>query len=436
MMPNYIVIKNGTIVTHDKIIYNMDILIEGDKILEIEADIDTHGCAVIDATGMYIIPGLIDMHCNICDPGYDYKEDYESVGNSAINGGFTSITCNPMTDPVIDNKAMVEYITAKSDAECLVNVLPYGSLTKQGKGIEISEIGEMHFAGVVAFSDGDQAIQDNNLMKIIFQYCSMFDAPIITHCEDIALSNNSGVNDGFISTQLGITGAPLSAETINVARNILLAEESDARLHLTHISTKKSIELIKMAKCNGLKLTVETSPQYFTLDESATLDFNSLAKVNPPLRTIEDVKAIQKAIVGGTIDVISSDHKPDTIDSKDVEFELASFGISSLETAFSLAYTKLVDSQLMSMEQLVERMSFKPAQILSLNKGKIVVGGIADLVIFNPNQSFIVDSSLFKSKANYSPYNGMKLKGLIRYTIVGGKVYETNLDAKLCEDEG
>lgn len=426
-MHNYLIIKNGTIFTHDKTIYNMDILIEENKIAAIETNIDPgDNCHVIDASGMYIIPGLVDMHCDICDPGYDYKEDYASAGESAINGGFTTITSSPKTDPVTDNKAIVEYIISKSKTECLVNVYPYGALTKGCNGADIAEIGEMQIAGVVAVSDADEPIQNNTLLKSIFQYCSMFDIPIILHSEDLSISHGHGVNDGLVSTQIGLIGASELAETIALSRNILLAEVYKVHLHVCHISTKKSVELIRSAKKNGVKITAETSPQYFTLDETSVLGFNSFSKVNPPLRTEEDVKAVIKGIVDGTIDVISSDHKPNTINSKEIEFELASFGISSFETAFSLAYTKLVDTNLITMEQLVHKMSYKPAQILSIGKGRIGLDVVADLVIFDPNASYLVESRNFKSKANYSPYDGMVIKGLIKNTIVGGKKYDTN----------
>lgn len=436
-MHNYLLIKNGTIFTHDKTIYNMDILIEGDKITAIEANIDPgDNCNIIDAEGMYIIPGLVDMHCDICDPGYDYKEDYDSAGESAINGGFTTITSSPNTDPVTDNKAIVEYILTKSKEECPVNVYPYGSLTKGCNGIIISEIGEMQIAGVVAVSDADEPIQNNTLLKSVFQYCSMFDMPIILHSEDRSISGGHGINEGLISTQLGLIGASELAETIALSRNILFAEAYNVHLHVCHISTKKSVDLVRVAKRNGLKITAETSPQYFTLDETAVLGFNSFTKVNPPLRLEADVKAIIKGIADGTIDVISSDHKPNTINSKEIEFELASLGISSFETAFSLAYTKLVDTKQITMEQLVQKMSYKPAQILAIGKGKIGLDVVADLVIFDPNASFLVESRNFKSKANYSPYDGLIIKGLIKYTIVGGRTYETNTHVmKLAEGD-
>ncbi len=428
-MINTLLIKNGTIFTHDKTIYNMDILIEDNKISAIEANIiPEDSWPVIDAKGLYIIPGLVDMHCDLCEPGFDFKEDYISAGESAINGGFTTITNNPNTQPVIDNRAIVEYVLTKSKKESPVNVYPYGALSKGLKGLELAEIGEMQLAGVVAVSDGDVPIENSGLIKSLFHYCSMFDIPIILHCEDTQLSNGHGINDGFIATQLGIIGAPEIAETVALTRNILLAEAYNIHLHVCHVSTKKSVEIIRNAKKSGIRITAETSPQYFTLDETCLIEYNSLGKVNPPLRTKEDVQAIIKGIGDGTIDVISSDHKPDTIDSKDIEFELASYGISSFETAFSLAYTKLVDTKVITLEQLINKMSFKPSQILAIPKGKIALDAIADIVIFDPEASFLVESRNFKSKANYSPYDGMILKGLIKYTIVNGKKYETNND--------
>lgn len=428
-MINTLLIKNGTIFTHDKTIYNMDLLIEDNKISAIEANIiPEDSWPVIDAKGLYIIPGLVDMHCDLCEPGFDFKEDYVSAGESAINGGFTTITNNPNTQPVIDNRAIVEYVLTKSKKESPVNVYPYGALSKGLKGLELAEIGEMQLAGVVAVSDGDVPIENSGLIKSLFHYCSMFDIPIILHCEDTQLSNGHGINDGFVATQLGIIGAPEIAETVALTRNILLAEAYNVHLHVCHVSTKKSVEIIRNAKKSGVRITAETSPQYFTLDETCVLEFNSLGKVNPPLRTKEDVQAIIKGIGDGTIDVISSDHKPDTIDSKDIEFELASYGISSFETAFSLAYTKLVDTKVITLEQLINKMSFRPSQILAIPKGKIALDCVADIVIFDPEASFLVESRNFKSKANYSPYDGMILKGLIKYTIVNGKKYETNTD--------
>jgi dihydroorotase len=250
--------------------------------------------------------------------------------------------------------------------------------------------------------------------------------PIITHCEDTSISNKHTINDGAIATYLGISGSPVSAEALHVIRNLLLAEEYDAKLHIAHISTAKSVELIRLFKKQGLKVTCETSPQYFTLNEEAAMGYNTLVKVNPPLRTETDVAAILKGIQDGVIDVISSDHQPDTIDSKDIEFDLASYGISSFETAFSVAYTYLVGEGHISLEQFVDKMSYIPAKLLTLNKGVITEGAIADLMIFSPTEDYLVNAKEFKSKARYSPYDGLTLKGLIKYVFVDGKRHIIN----------
>lgn len=427
-------IKNGTIINYNKTIFNKDILIEDNKIVRIDTNIGEENCEIVDAEGLYVIPGLIDLHCNIQDPGYDFKETVLSAGLSAVAGGFTTITTNPNLIPCVDNKAIVEYIVSKTDKECAPHVAPYGSLTVGCQGERIAEIGEMQLAGIVAVSDGDIAIQDASLMRNLMLYCSMFEMPVITHCEDTTLSNKNVINEGVISSYLGILGAPVSAETIHVMRNLLLAEEYDVQLHLTHISTAKSVDLIRMFKKQGLKVTCETSPQYFTLNEEATMGYNTMVKVNPPLRTEMDVKAIIKGLQDDVIDSISSDHRPDTIDSKDVEYDLASYGISSFETAFSVSYTYLVEAGYLTLEQLVEKMSFKPSNILTLNKGNIAEGLMADLVLFDPNEEYTVEPGSFKSKARYSPYEGLILKGPIKYTFVGGKKFTVHEEFEVDED--
>lgn len=423
MYTNKILIRKGTIFTHDKTIYNMDILIDDGKIALIDNHIKEDDCEIIEAEGYYIIPGLVDMHCELCEPGLDYRESFETAGSSAIAGGYTAITCNPMTDPIIDNRTVVEYVVNK---RCPVNVYPYGALTKGNRGEEVTEIGEMQMQGVVAVSDGDHSIQNSRVIKTVFQYASMFDMPIILHCEDHSLSEGNGINEGFIATQLGLIGSLVAAESIMVAKYIAIAKELNVRIHLAHISTKDSVDFIRSAKKSGLKLTAETSPQYFSLTEEAVLGFNSYAKVNPPLRTVNDVKAIIMAIADGTIDVISSDHQPHNVDSKEVEFSLASNGISAFETALPVAYTYLVKPGHITMETLVDKMSKKPSDLLTINKSKIAVGAVADIVIFDPEGDYTVDARKFRSKAKHSPYHKMTIKGIVKYTFVDGVKYLVN----------
>lgn len=422
-MLDNVLIKKGTIYTHDKTIYGMDILIKDGQIVTIDLNIKDNDCDIIDAEGMYILPGLVDMHCELCEPGLDYRESFETAGNSAIAGGFTSITCNPMTDPVIDNRTVVEYVANKKSP---VAVYPYGALTKGNKGEEVTEIGEMQIQGVVAVSDGDISIQNSRVIKTVFQYASMFDMPIILHCEDHELSQGNGINEGFIATQLGLVGSLKASESIMVAKYIAIAKELDVRIHLTHISTKDSVDFIRNAKKSGLKLTAETSPQYFSLTEDAVLGYNSYAKVNPPLRTKEDLKAIIMALEDGTIDVISSDHQPHNVDSKCVEFSLASNGISAFETALPVVYTYLVKPGHIDMESVVRLMSKKPSDLLTINKSALTVGAVADLVIFDPEGFYEVDATKFRSKAKHSPYHNMTLNGLVKYTFVQGERYLVN----------
>ncbi len=425
MMSIRTVIKNGTIFTHDKTIYNMDILIEDGKITSIDNNISAEDhCDVVDAEGMYVIPGLIDMHCELCEPGYDFRETMETGGTSAICGGFTALTQLPNTNPVVDNKTVVEYIVSKSKTECALPIYPYGALTMGCEGKEMAEVGEMQIRGIIAVSDGDKCVQDSWLAKTTFQYAAMFDMPIILHSEDTALSEEAGVNDGYIATQMGLVGAPVSAESMMVARHLLLAEEFNIKIHLCHISTGASVELIRQAKKRGMRVTAETSPQYFSLTEESALNYNSLAKVNPPLRCAEDVSAVIEGIKDGTIDVISSDHKPNTIDSKEVEFDLASYGISSFETALPVSYTYLVKPGHIDMERLVHMTSTKPSELLSINRSRLAVGSLADLTIIAPEENYVVDASKFQSKARYSPYNGKELFGKVKYTFVEGKKYD------------
>ncbi len=420
MMYDKIVIKNGTIFTHDKTIYNMDLLIKDGLIVKIDHNILEEDCDVIDASGMYVLPGLIDMHCELCEPGLDYRESFETAGYSAIAGGFTGITCNPMTDPVIDNRTVVEYVVNK---KCPISVYPYGALTKGNKGEEVTEIGEMQMQGVVAVSDGDCSIQNTLVAKTVFQYASMFDMPIILHCEDRDLSQANGINEGFISTQMGIVGSNTAAESIMVAKYIELAKALNVRIHLCHISTRASVDLIRSAKKQGVKLTAETSPQYFSLTESAVLDYNTYAKVNPPLRTEDDIKAIIGGLKDGTIDVISSDHQPHTVDSKEIEFDLASIGISAFETALSVVHHYLVTPGHIDMEMVVRKMSKNPSDLLTINKSNLTVGSPADVVVFDPEAVYEVDARDFKSKAKHSPYHKMSLKGQVKFTFVDGVKY-------------
>lgn len=418
-----ILIKNGHVIdakTGRNGIY--DILIENGKIAEIGNDLEIPNGDVIDASGRYILPGLIDAHCHLRDPGYEYKEDIESGTRSAAVGGFTSIACMPNTNPVIDNESVIKYIINKAKHEGVVNVYPIGAISKGQKGEELAEIGELKFAGAVAVSDDGRPVLSSSLMKKALQYASMFDTTVISHCEDMDLVEEGVMNEGYTSTALGLKGIPSASESIMVARDLILAEYTKAPIHIAHVSTELSVDLVRMAKRRGVRVTAETCPHYFSLTDEACSNFNTYAKVNPPLREKKDVEAIIEGLKDGTIDIIATDHAPHHRDEKNVEFSQAANGLVGFETALPLAITCLVAPGHLTLTQLVEKMCLNPSKILGLNKGTLEVGKTADITIIDINEENTVHVENFKSKSKNSPYDGFILKGSIYFTIVNGKV--------------
>ena len=418
------ILKNCRILatSHDKELLH-DIYVENGIIEKIGLNIEVEGAKVLNVGGHAVLPGLIDMHCNICDPGQEYIEDIATVSRAALRGGFTTITCEPNTSPVIDNKTVVEYIVSKAKEKSSVNIHPYGSMSVGCEGKEMAEIGEMYDAGIVGISDGDEFTDSASFLRNIMIYAKMFDLPVITHCEDRGLSGKGVMNEGYTAACLGLTGMPRDAEEVIVARNMILAERTGARLHLAHISTKGSVQLIREAKGRGIQVTCETCPHYFILTEEAVGDYNTLAKVNPPLRTKEDVFAIIEGIVDGTIDVIASGHSPTNRTEKEKEFDTAAYGISSLETAFALSYTHLVEKGFITVEKLIHMMAVKPAEILKLyNKGMLAEGNDADIIVVDFMETHRIDPEHFASKAKFSPFADEEVRGKVLYTMVGGKL--------------
>ncbi len=398
-----------------------DILINEDGIIaEIGNDLDSTGCDIIEADGMYVIPGLVDAHCHLRDPGYEYKEDIESGTRSAAKGGFTSVACMPNTNPVIDNEALIKYVLNKAKADGIVNVYPIGAITKGLKGEELSEIGELKFAGAVALSDDGKPVNNSSLMKKAMQYASMFDITIISHCEDLDLVDEGLMNEGYYSSVLGLKGNPAPAEEVMIARDLILAEYTKATIHIAHVSTELGVDLIRNAKRRGVNVTAETCPHYFSLTDQACEGFNTNAKVNPPLRTQKDVEAIIEGLKDGTIDIISTDHAPHHRDEKNVEFKQAANGMVGFETAFPLAITYLVKPGHLTLEELIKKMCLNPSKMLGLNKGTIEEGLSADILIFDINEQYTVDIKKLESKSKNSPFNGFKLYGQPQFTIVGG----------------
>jgi dihydroorotase len=417
-----ILIKNGRLIDPaSKVDAIKDLLIEGDKIVKIGNRLSASGARVIDAKQMLVLPGLIDMHTHLRDPGRPDKETIASGTRAAAKGGFTTICCMANTDPVIDNPAVVRYIKSKAEAEGIVNVLPIAAISRGLKGEVLSEMGLMLEQGAVAFSDDGNPVMNAEVMRRALEYARQFGALVISHCEDKSLSQGGAMNESALSTKIGLPGIPSLSEEIMVARDIMLAKEY-GRLHIAHVSSANSVELIRRAKRAGVKVTCETCPHYFTLTQEAVAEYDTNAKVNPPLKTARDVKEIIKRLKDGTIDVIATDHAPHNIEEKNVEFSLASSGMVGLETALSLALTKLVQEEEVPLKRVVEALTSSPARILSLDKGTLKGGKDADVIVVDPKAEWRVDPSQFASKSKNSPFNGLKLKGKVLHTIVGGKV--------------
>lgn len=416
------IIKNGFVVNPAKnFAGKADILINYGVIERVAENIDDYDAKVIDAEGLIVAPGLVDLHVHFREPGYEHKEDITSGSRAAVKGGVTTVLCMPNTNPPIDNAALVEYVINKGKKTGLVNVLTTACITKGQKGEELTEMAELKEAGASAFSDDGKPVSSSMIMRRALEYSKMLDMPIMSHSEDLALVDNGSMNDGYTATLLGLRGIPKSAESAAVSRDILLAEELDARLHICHVSTKNSIEAVRAAKARGARITAETAPHYFTLTDKACDGFNTNAKMNPPLRDDEDVEAIICGLCDGTIDSIATDHAPHHIDDKRVEFEKAANGIVGLETSLALGYTYLVKTGRMSLIQLIDCMSTKPAAIIGSDRGTLNVGAPADIVLFDINNEFTVNVDEFETKGKNSPYDGWKLFGKVRRTINGGK---------------
>ncbi len=418
-----LIIKNVKIVNPDSICESFnDIYIEAGKIVEISSNIKRESDEIIEGNGAYILPGLIDPHCHLRDPGFEYKEDIVSGTKAAAMGGFTSVACMANTEPVADNQAVISYIKNKAQDEGFVNVYPIGALSKGLNGLEMAEIGDLREAGAIAISDDGKPVNSAALMLKALQYSTYFEMPIISHCEDISLSADGLMNEGLVSTLLGLTGIPSASEEVMVSRDLILAEYTKAKLHIAHVSTKLSVDLIRAAKKRGVNVSCETCPHYFTLTEEACEDFNTFAKVNPPLRSEEDRLAIIEGIVDGTIDMISTDHAPHHIDEKNVEFKLALNGMIGFETALSLGITKLVKSKFIGLNDLVRIMSTNPAKLFNLKKGLIKEDMDADLIIIDMDNEYIIDKSKFQSKSRNTPFDGYKVFGKINHSIITGKI--------------
>ena len=399
-----------------------DLLIKNGKISKVSRSITSKGAVTIDASDKIVVPGLIDMHTHLREPG---REDEETIGSgtrAAVKGGFAAVCCMPNTTPPIDDQGTVRFILERAKEWGKCNVFPVGAITKKRSGQEIAEIGDLVEAGCVAISDDGSPVMNAEIMRRALEYTKQFNIPVISHCENTNMTTDSQMNEGFISTKLGLTGWPSVAEEMMVARDIALCRYAGGRLHIAHVSTRRSVELVREAKKSGLPVTCEVTPHHLTLTDDLISSFDTNLKVNPPLRTAEDVDALIEGVGDGTIDVVATDHAPHAFFEKEVEFTAAPFGMTGLETALALILTEVVKKKGVSISSAIACMSCGPAKILNLDTGTLKPGSRANVTVIDPNVKWKVDSDKFESKSRNSPYVGRELEGETYLTIVDGHI--------------
>lgn len=413
-----LLIKGGNLIGYDK---PADILMDGGKVKTIAYDIVEQCDKVIDAKGKYVLPGLIDMHVHLREPGFEHKENIYTGAKAAAKGGFTSVCCMPNTRPVCDNESVVIYIKDQAAKADFCRVFPIGAITKGSQGKELAEIGCMKEAGIVGISDDGNPVENSQIMRLALEYAADFGVLVISHCEDKNLVADGIANEGYNATLAGLRGNTKAAEEVIVAREICLVETLNTSVHIAHVSTAGSVEMIRHAKKRGVKVTCETCPHYFTLEDSLLSSYDTNIKVNPPIRTEKDRLAIIEGIKDGTIDCIVTDHAPHHEDEKKIEFQYASNGISGLETSFALSYTYLVKAGHISLAKLVELMSINPARALKL-PFEGLKEGCTDITIVDIDSPYTIDVAKFLSKGKNSPFNGYEVYGKALYTIRNEKI--------------
>lgn len=415
-----LLIKNGTLVLNDGE-KRADLLIEDGKIAKIASKINEK-CEIIDAAGKHVLPGLIDIHVHLREPGFEGKEDILSGSEAAVKGGVTQVCCMPNTNPVCDNAVVVSYINSRAKEVNLCKVHPIGAITKGEQGETLSDIGKMKSAGVVALSDDGKSVMNSYIMRLAMEYANDFGLKCLCHCEDANLVDGGVVNEGYNSTVTGLKGSPRAAEDIMIAREIALSESLNIPVHICHVSTYSGVEIIRSAKARGVKVTAETCPHYFSLTDDIITSYNTFTKVNPPVREQRDVDEIIRGLQDGTLDCIVTDHAPHSVKDKKVEYNIAAFGISGIETSLAISYTYLVKTGKLTLSDLVTRMSKAPAEILNLEGGELKEGAPADIAIVDFEKSYVIDGSKFVSKGKNTPFNGYKVYGEVQYTLVDGEI--------------
>ena len=400
-----------------------DLYIENGKVVQLEKDIRQEADQVIDADGLVVCPGLVDMHVHLRDPGLTYKEDIFTGTAAAAHGGVTSVACMANTDPVVDTPEQVRYVKDKAAQANGVHVYPIAAVSMGMRGEEPSDADALKKAGAIALSDDGCNVDNANLMRDVMIHVKRLEMPVLCHCEDTTMVAGRAVNEGSVSRQLWLEGRPAIAEEIMVMRDAMLAEETGAHVHICHVSTAKSVDIIRRMKKRGVAITCETCPQYFTLTEDEILTQGSMARVNPPLRTAKDIKGIIAGLKDGTIDAIATDHAPHSAEEKSRPLTRAPSGMVGLEASLAITLTELYHTGKMKLPEIIKRMTYTPASILRLSsKGRLSLGSDADITIFDPEEVWTIDPEQFASKARNTPFAGREVKGKVKYTIVGGNV--------------
>lgn len=418
-----LLIQNGTVINPaDQTETAADVLVEDGIIKKIAPKQKMKADRVVDATGCYVMPGFIDMHVHLRDPGQEHKETVETGAKAAAHGGFTTIVAMPNTKPVVDNADVVNYVHNKASDVRLINILQAGAVTKGQRGEELSDIEAMVEAGIPAISEDGKTVMNSQLYREAMTLAVKYDIPVLAHCEDANMVMGGVVNADKAMKKMGFAGISNAVEDVIVARDIMLAKDTGAALHLCHCSTKDSVRMVELAKNEGIRVTAEVCPHHFSLtSEDITAD-DANYKMNPPLRTKADAEALRQGLKDGIIDVIATDHAPHTPIEKGLGIKKAPFGIVGLETAAAITFTELVDKGYLTVMQMAEKMSYNPAKILGLDKGIVEEGKAADLVVFHPGKQYVIDPAEFKSKGRNTPFAGKKVKGMVMATIANGRV--------------
>lgn len=422
--PRPLLLKGGRVIDpSQKLDARVDVLLVDGKVAEIGQNVsEREHVHVQDVSGLVVCPGLIDLHVHLREPGGEHKETIATGARAAAAGGFTAVCAMPNTDPPIDDPAAVGFVRAEGRRVGAARVYPTGAVSIGQKGERLAEMGEMVAAGAVAFTDDGRPVSDAGLMRVALEYTQSFNVPVASHCEEKSLSRNGSMNEGLVSTRLGLTGIPNAAEDVMIMRDILLAELTGGRLHIQHVSTFHGVEMVRQAKARGIHVTAEATPHHLTLTDEACDGYRTEAKVNPPLRSAADRQAVIEGLVDGTLDVVATDHAPHHYDEKEQAFEDAPFGLVGLETALGILLTHLVGKNLITLNTLVQRMSCAPARAFNLPGGTLQVGGPADVTVFDPNLDWTVEPAKLVSKSRNTPFAGWQLKGKAVMTVVGGNI--------------